>query len=141
METWVKNYKDAVWEVYDQKLSNIENLMNGVEKERENMYNKCLDNAIDMVGALPPDYAVLINQILNTSFTDKELYEIAKPHIEAIRCDIREYISKNADSRRKFNNAQEMRKELDEAKAAFENLKKKPTLWQRVKNIFCRKKS
>ena len=145
-EDWVKAYKDACYQVYDKKLSDVENLMNGVTKERENMYSKCLEHAIDAVGTLPPKYTSLINQILDTTYTDDELYEIAKPHIEAIRTDIKNYITKTADSKRKFNKAQEMRAELDLAKENIDKImhreqKQAPklTLWQLIKSIIKKK--
>lgn len=141
----VKNYKKAVHEVYNNKQSDSTNLLKGCEREEYNMYKACLESAIKMCGAFPPNYSNLINQILGTTYTDEELWKVVEPYVIEARKAIENYIAETRDCKRKFNKAQEMRKEMDEAKAAFENLMKpkqeiKPTFWQRVKRLFSRKK-
>ena len=58
---------------------------------------------------------------------------------------MKEYIEKTREEKRKLTKAEEVRKEIDEAKAIFEKLAQKKeepklTIWQKIKRIFSCKK-
>ena len=145
----INSYKEAVMSTYDKNLPDAINLINGCEKEEYDMYKTYLDSAINMCGAFLPNYSSLINKILGTTYTDEELWKIVEPYIIDARKALEHYISETRLSKRKLNKVQEMRKEMDEAKAIFDKLAQKKeepknepklTIWQKIKRFFSCKK-
>jgi hypothetical protein len=145
-----KKYVSAVNEVYDDKTNTTLNLMNGVVKETTLALERMLDDAVNIT---PGNYTRIINTILDTTYTENDFKAVIEKHVLAAREDLKKYIEETRQEKRRLTNAEEMRKELDEAKEAFEKLKhpkvkettdpveeKKLSFFERIKRLFCCKK-
>lgn len=139
-----KNYKVSLHKIYDDKLSNLVNLMNAAAEEQNKDIEKTLDMKINMLTISPSDFTWAVNMILNTTYTKEDFQTIFQKHIDAAKSDVKKYIEETRLEKRRLSKAEEMRKELDEAKAAFERLRhpkveEELTLWQKIKKFFTRK--
>ena len=148
-----KKYVSAVNEVYDGKTNTTVNLMNGIVKETTLALERMLDDAINAVNITPGNYTRIINTILDTTYTENDFKVVIEKHVLAAREDLKKYIEETRQEKRRLTNAEEMRKELDEAKEAIEKFKhpkveevsepveeKKPSFFEKIKRLFCCKK-
>jgi len=144
-----QSYVSAVRKVYDGKNEDIINLMNGLAEEERKDKERILDDAISSISLIPYGFARIINVILNTTYTDDDFKAAVEQDVLSAAQHLKEYIEKTREEKRKLTKAEEVRKEIDEAKAIFEKLAQKKeepkeepklTIWQKIKRIFSCKK-
>ena len=150
-----KSYVSAVREVYDDSSKEIINLMNGVAKEESQYRERLLNDAISNLSMIPDGFAKLINIILNTTYTNDDFKSVVEQDVLSGIEHLKEYIENTKQEKRKLTEAEEVRKELDEARATFEELQRaafkktmqpiqveeeKITIWQKIKRFFSCKK-
>lgn len=145
----VDSYTNAVRKVYDGKNEDIINLMNGLAEEERKDKDRILDDAISSLSLIPYGFAKIINVILNTTYTNDDFKEVVHQDVLSAAQHLKWYIEETREEKRKLTKAEEVRKEIDEAKAIFEKLAQKKeeqkeepklTIWQKIKRIFSCKK-
>lgn len=141
----VASYKDAVNNVYNKTTSDAMNLMNGVIAEQNRDLERVMNDTLNMITIIPRNYAKIINIALNTKYKNEDFQAVVEKYVVAAREDVKKYIEETCLEKRRLSKAEEMRKELDEAKAAFEKLKQpnvevvchtKPSFVERIKMFF-----
>lgn len=146
----VESYKKAVNDVYNKKLENTVNLINGCVREEQNgivdqeYAREFFKNAVYKITKVPEWFVDSVNSVANTTHTDSDFNKILEKYSAQIEKDLLNYFDatfSEKQKKRKPTNAQEMRKEMDEAKDAIEELlhpknKEKLTFWQKVKKFF-----
>lgn len=154
----VETYKKAVNKVYNKKLEDTVNLINGCISEEENKIinlenaNEFIINTINQTIKVPNYFVDSLNSKSNTTYTNIDFDKILEKYKEEIKKDFLKYFEttfREKQKEKKLTKAEEVRKEIDEAKAIFEKLaqkKKDPkeepklTIWQKIKRIFSCKK-
>ena len=146
-----QSYVSAVRKVYDGKNEDIINLMNGIVEEQRKDKDKLFNDAISNLRLIPYGLVNIINMALNTTYTDKDIESVIEQDVLSAKQHLKEYVEKTREEKRKLTKVEEVRKELDEAKIIVDMLsqaktgekqkeEQKPTIWQKVKKLFCFKK-
>lgn len=144
-----QSYVSAVKKVYDGKNADVINLMNGLAEEERKDKDRIIDDTISTLSLIPYGFAKIINVILNTTYTDDDFKEVVKQDVLSAAQHLKWYIEETLEEKKRLTKVEEVRKEIDEAKAIFEKLAQKKeepkdepklTIWQKIKMFFSHKK-